>query len=201
MSTWSELLDRAEPEAHFVQLYGEDDQLLTRNVSRYLVEGLRRGDGLVVFATSGHFDAIMRQLEAECPGAPEAHRQGRLVFHDARATLDRFMVDGQPDHDKFLSVVGPVVNAVRARSQSGGLRAFGEMVGLLWTDGRQAAAARLDDLWNELLVGSGCSLFCAYPIDILDGESHVGGLDAVLRSHTHMYAGPSTMLSGPWAPR
>jgi hypothetical protein len=42
-----EILDQPQPEEHFVQLYGADDRVLTTNVSRYLVEGLRRGDGLL----------------------------------------------------------------------------------------------------------------------------------------------------------
>jgi hypothetical protein len=51
VTSWVELLTAAEPGEHVVQLYGGDDQRLTRNVSRYLAEGLRRGDGLVVIAT------------------------------------------------------------------------------------------------------------------------------------------------------
>jgi len=50
-----------------VQLYGDDDQLLTSDVSRYLGEGLRRGDGLVVIATSEHTHAIARHPVEEAP--------------------------------------------------------------------------------------------------------------------------------------
>jgi KaiC/GvpD/RAD55 family RecA-like ATPase len=201
MSSWSELLDRAEPEEHLVQLYGGDDQLLTRNVSRYLAEGLKRGDGLVVIATSEHAEAVLRQLGHASTQASPALRDGRLVILDARATLDRFMVDGQPDRDLFRSVVGSVLHNVHARSSSGRLRAFGEMVGLLWVDGQRAAAIRLEGYWNELLSGSSCSLYCAYPIDIFDGGPETAGLEAVLSTHTHMCAGPTTMLSSPRAAR
>jgi hypothetical protein len=201
MSSWSELLDRAEPEEHVVQLYGGDHQLLVRNVSRYLAEGLKRGDGLVVIATSEHAVAIVRQLTEESAEASQALRDGRLVVLDAQATLDRFMVDGQPDQDLFRAVVGSVLQGVRARSATGKMRAFGEMVGILWVDGEQAAATRLEKYWNELLIGSTFSLFCAYPIDIFDGASQTGGLEAVLCAHTHMYAGPRTMLSSPRATR
>ena len=48
MSSWAELLRQAEPRQHVVQLYGEDDQLLARNVSRYLGEGLAQADGCLV---------------------------------------------------------------------------------------------------------------------------------------------------------
>ena len=73
------------------------------------------------------------------------------------------------------------------------------MVGILWANGEQSAAIRLEEYWNELLAGSSVSLYCAYPIDLFNGSVHMDGIDAVLGAHTHMYAGPRTMLSGPRA--
>src|SRR5690348_13074612 len=104
MSSWNELLDRAKPEEHLVQLYGCDDQLLTRNVARFLREGLRRCDGLVVIATPEHADAVLRHLQAESADAAVALQDGRLVVLDARQTLDRFMVNGVPDEERFRQV-------------------------------------------------------------------------------------------------
>ena len=57
-----------------------------------------------------------------------------------------------------------------------------------------AAATRLEEYWNDLLRGTACSLFCAYPIDIYD-NGDTAGLDAVLGSHTHMSLGPNAMVS------
>jgi hypothetical protein len=201
MSSWSELLDRAEPGEHVVQLYGGDHQLLVRNVSRYLAEGLRRGDGLIVIATSEHAEPIVRQLKEESAETSRALCEGRLVVLDAQETLDRFMVNGQPDQHLFRTIVGSVLQEVRVRSATGKIRAFGEMVGILWMEGQQAAATLLEKYWNELLIGSTFSLFCGYPIDIFDGGSQTDGLEAVLCAHTHMYAGPRTMLSSPRALR
>ena len=196
MSSWSELLDHAAPEEHFVQLYGRNDQLLTQNVSRYLAEGMRRGDALVVVATPEHADAITRELALRGADAVAASRDGRLVVLDARDTLDRFLVDGQPDELLFRAVVGAVLAEAHRRSATGHVRAFGEMVGLLWVAGDRAAATRLEEYWNDLLRGAARSLFCAYPIDIYDNGDNAG-LDAVLGSHTHMSLGPNTMVSSP----
>ena len=196
MSSWSELLDRAAPEEHVVQLYGRNDQLLTRNVSRYLAEGLRRGDALVVIATREHADAITRALTLGGADAGSASRDDRLIVLDARETLDRFLVDGHPDEHLFRDVVGGVLAEAHRRSSTGHVRAFGEMVGLLWVEGERGAATRLEEYWNDLLRGSACSLFCAYPIDIYD-DGDTAGLDAVLGAHTHMSVGPNTMLSAP----
>lgn len=195
MSSWNDLLDEGRAGEHFVQLYGEDHQLLTRNVSRYLAEGLRRGDGLIVIASFDHAAAIRRHLGEACPEVPAALLDGRLLFLDARATLETFLVEGVLDRQRFEAVVGGVLREVLARSASGQVRAFGEMVALLWADGRTDAALLLEEYWNELLHGPPFSLFCAYPMDIFSPDADLGGVGAVLRAHSHMCVGPGTTLS------
>lgn len=195
MASWSELLDRAGVGEHLVHLYGDDDQLLARNVSRYLAGGLKRGDGLVVIATFEHAAAIRRHLREECPDVPAALRTGRLLFLDARATLERFSVGGELDRERFEQVVGGILSELRARSSTGQVRAFGEMVALLWAEGRPEAAIRLEGFWNDLLRDGEFSLFCAYPFDILSEDTGLEGVEAVVRAHTHMCAGPGITLS------
>jgi MEDS: MEthanogen/methylotroph, DcmR Sensory domain len=196
MSSWPELLTTAEPGDHVAQLYGEDDQQLARNVCRYLAEGLRRRDGLVVVATPDHTRAISRQLAAQAEAEViEAERDGLLAYYDARATLDRILLDGRPDAARFEEVVGGALRDARDRSASGQVRAFGEMVSLLWCEGRRDEAIRLEDYWNRVLAAYGCSLFCAYRIDLFREQLDVGALNGIVGAHTHLFAGPSTTLT------
>jgi hypothetical protein len=181
----AKLLDQPEPEEHYVQLYGKDDRALTHNVSHYLREGLRRGDGLLVIATVEHRGAMVRQLTDERTYA-KAVLEGRLVFLDAQATLNRFMLDGEPDQARFESVIGDALSGVRSRAVHTGIRAYGEMVGLLWMAGEFAAAIRLEELWNKLLKASDVCLFCSYPIDVFSPEFQAHSVDALMCSHTHL---------------
>lgn len=185
MTSCAELLDQPEPEGHFVQFYGSDDRLLTRNVTRFLAEGLRRGDGLLAIAAPEHSGSVARQLREE-RGYSKAVLEGRLVFLDAQGTLDRFMVDGQPDQDLFDRVIGEALKGVQARAGHMGIRAYGEMVGLLWKAGHKTAAARLEGFWNSLLRSRNISLFCGYPIDVFGEEFQVEMVDPLLCAHTHM---------------
>jgi len=185
MTQRAELLDQPEPEEHFVQLYGKDDRLLARNVSRYLSEGLRRGDGLLVIATAEHRGSMVRRLTGERTYT-RAVLEGRLVFLDAEATLNRFMVDGEPDQARFERIIGEALAGVRTRAVHSGIRAYGEMVGVLWKAGQFSAAVRLEEFWNELLQAGDVSLFCAYPIDVFSPEFQAASLDALLRAHTHV---------------
>jgi hypothetical protein len=185
MTPRAELLEHPLPEEHFVQLYGKDDRLLIRNVSRYLSEGLRRGDGLLVIATAEHRGTLVRHLSGE-RAYPKAVLEGRLVFLDAETTLNRFLVDCEPDQSRFEGIIGEAIRGVRARAGHNGVRAYGEMVGLLWKDGRFSAAVRLEELWNRLLESSDVSLFCSYPIDVFSPEFKASSVDALLCAHTHL---------------
>jgi DcmR-like sensory protein len=197
MASWGELLDQAKGGEHLVQLYGEDDRLLARHVSRYLAEGVRRGDGLMVIATPGHATAIRHQLDQGDPAVAAAVQSGRLLFLDARETLDRFLVNGEPDRARFEQVVGGLLRGVRARSSSGRVRAFGEMVALLWEAGRQDSATALEQYWNGLLDDGSFSLLCGYPLDLFSADADLASIEVVLREHSHLCAGPRTMLSRP----
>jgi MEDS: MEthanogen/methylotroph, DcmR Sensory domain len=188
MTSCAELLDRLEPEEHVVQLYGTDDRLLAQNVGRFLSEGMKRGDGLLVIATPEHRTSLTGELRNES-GYSRAVLEGRLVFLDAKSTLARFMVEGTPDSELFHAVVGDALRGVRARAVRSGVRAYGEMVGLLWQAGDHDAAIRLEELWNELLRSSDVSLFCAYPIDVLGPDFQSSKLDAIFCTHTHLLPG------------
>ncbi len=196
MASWAELLIRAEPGKHVVQLYGEDDGLLARNVSRYLAEGLRRGDGLVVIATPEHTSAIARHLVEDEPRAlGEAERTGRVRWLDARETLERLLTNGNPEEATFRSLLGATLTSVRGSSATGQVRAFGEMVSLLWEAGKRAEADRLEALWNDNLAKHDCSLYCAYRIDLFSRGELALDISPIVCSHDHLLAGAGTLLS------
>jgi hypothetical protein len=194
MTSCAQLLDQVDPEAHFVQLYGTDDRLLTRNVARFMAEGLRRGDGLLTIASPEHGGSVARRLRQE-GGYSKAVLEGRLVFLDAQTTLDRLLVDGQPDPALFESVIGDAIKEVQSRAGHTGVRAYGEMVGLLWKAGQVGAAASLEELWNSLLRSSNIRLFCAYPIDVFGEEFQVDRMDSLLCAHTHLLPVDDTLES------
>jgi hypothetical protein len=51
----------------------------------------------------------------------------------------------------------------RARQNEGRVRAFGEMVAVLWANGHNGATVRLEHLWHAFCQSEAFSLFCAYP--------------------------------------
>ena len=166
-------------------MYGDDPAPLVRTVGRYLADGLAAGEGAVVIATESHRDAFLDELLTLGVDPAAALAARRLVLLDAHDAMARFVVEGQPDRELFEAVVRPVLSGLRARCPAG-VRAYGEMVGVLWEAGRFAAAIRLEEFWNALLGEGGLDLFCAYPIDVCGEAFTPADIDAVLSSHTRV---------------
>ena len=92
---------------------------------------------------------------------PSERAQDRYIGLEAEQVLERFMVNGWPDDARFEQVIAGLIK--RARGEGRKVRAFGEMVALLWARGDQGATVRLEHLWNGLCQTDTFSLFCAYP--------------------------------------
>jgi hypothetical protein len=165
-------------------MYGADTRPLARNVAQYLGQGAERGDALLILASEDHCNEFLCELEALGADPDDLVRSGQLVILDAEETLASFIVDGTPDAELFDSKVGNVVRELRKRSPSGGIRAYGEMVGVLWSAGSFSAAMVLEHMWNQLLESTAFDLFCAYPIDIFGRNFHICDIDALTSSHT-----------------
>jgi hypothetical protein len=187
MSPWEKLLERPHSRGHVVQLYEPVDELwLTANVSRYVWEGLKRGDGALVVTTPMHRELFCEQLARLGADPQSAIRSGQLGFLDAWETLSRCLVGPQPDWEPFESVIGAAIGRRWPRKAGARVRVYGEMVGLLWKAGQFAAANRLEQLWNRLLAQSSFSLYCAYEIDIFGKDFYANSVNAILCAHTHV---------------
>lgn len=82
--------------------------------------------------------------------------------------------------------MGAAMARIRVAAPFARLRAFGEMVDILWAKRQFSAAVRVEQLWNRLLSRSSFSLYCAYAVDVFGKEFQIATLDRVLRSHTHI---------------
>ncbi|HLY03872.1 MAG TPA: MEDS domain-containing protein [Candidatus Cybelea sp.] len=159
---------------HLVQFYGGDDARLGRNVARFLSESLRGGGGALVIASPARRESIGRELASE-----------RVVYLDDKETLAKFLgSDGRPDPTLFDACVGALARELAEKY--GGFRAYGEMVGVLWSQRSFTAAIALEGLWNALIASVGFDLFCGYPIDVLGEEFQLACVHPLLDSHTRV---------------
>jgi len=101
---------------------------------------------------------------------------------DADETVAKLMNGNGLDDGRFKDVVGTVL--AQAASGGRGVRAFGEMVTLLWRQGDQQAALRVEELWNQLGSELSFSLLCAYPIGDFRGDRDLAAFSKICREHS-----------------
>lgn len=180
------------PCSHVVQLYGDDVLLLRQKVGQFIGEGLALGEPALVIAGPRNRDAFICQLSEDGHDPITAIRTGQLVLIDAATLLGQMMVGGKLAWEAFDLSAGAAVRALRISTGAPRMRAYGEMVGLLWQAGRAPDAAILEDFWNRLLAESDVSLFCGYPIDLMDPTLDADALQPLIDAHTHLVSsGPA----------
>ena len=168
---------------HFVQFY-ENDNSVVESVSGYIASGLSTGDTCIAITMRPHREAIENNLRERHIDLVSASASGRYVMLDASETLSRFMQEGMPDPSRFEQTVGQVI--ARAAENGAGVRAFGEMVATLWSEGNHNAAIRLEDLWNNLAKKHAFSLFCAYSMESFGGDALTGPFRTICSQHSHV---------------
>jgi PAS domain S-box-containing protein len=171
---------------HIVQFY-EDDGYLCDMVAGFLAAGLGAGEATCVIAAEERRAAIVEQLRAHDIDVAGARQHGRLHLFDARATLERFMVGGAPDSERFTSAVGDgILGAIRHHAAGKPVRVYGEMVDLLFRDGHADAALRIEELWNGIGARQPLSLLCAYDLSHFIRASDGDRFSAVCLAHGHV---------------
>jgi signal transduction histidine kinase/ActR/RegA family two-component response regulator len=170
---------------HSVQFY-EDEAFLHETVARYLGAGLIANEPIIVIATEPHQRNFRESLAAKGFDVERASAEGRLTFLDANATLGRFLVEGMPDWELFRARVGGIIDDRLACSERKRIRLYGEMVDVLWRDGRPQAAIRLEELWNELSRLQPFSLLCAYRMGNFFKEAHGEAFARICKTHDHV---------------
>ena len=167
---------------HAVRFY-ENAAALSRIVAEFLGEGLAQGCPALLIGTLDHRAAIEAALSARGFDVARLRETGELTVADADAILRKFMREGMPDRTVFGSVMAQVLDDIAARCGSGTIRAYGEMVDVLWRAGRSVAAVKLEMLWNELARTHDFSLLCGYSMGNFYKSASI---DEICDHHTHV---------------
>jgi hypothetical protein len=153
---WGEIA----PCEHIAQFYEHDGMLLDA-LEGFIRGGLKAGDSAIVIATAEHLEALEQRIYDSGVDVAKARMKDQYIAMEAGEALSRFMAKGWPDDKLFANFVTELIT--RARANNRRVRAFGEMVALLWARGDQAATIRLEYLWHQICKSQAFSLFCAYP--------------------------------------
>ena len=163
--------------SHSVQFY-ESDEYLHDLVANFVAEGLQSGEPAVIIATEAHRNGFASHLRMM--GIDPDHT--RITMLDARATLEQFMDGDTPNADRFRTVIGGVLEENGGETNTR-IRAYGEMVDLLWRDGNPRAAVQLEELWNGLAGLYTFTLLCAYPMSNFTSEADSAMFERICSTH------------------
>jgi hypothetical protein len=178
-------------EDHVVQFYERVSELVD-NVVPFLAGGIHDDEAVVVIATRAHRQAFLAGLRTAGIDLAAARAKNQLTVLDATRTMAQFVRDGHPDPTDFDRVIGGVVREASAGGRR--IRAYGEMVALLWERGFVGGAVELEDLWNRLGADIDLSLFCAYPSTVLTDERAERAIGEVCGMHARLVDASPTMV-------
>jgi hypothetical protein len=151
------------PCEHVVQIYA-DDRIFLDGLEGFVANGLHKGEAAIVIATATHLHGLEKRLRDNGVDVDRARAERRFVSRLAEDVLAQFMVKDWPDETRFLATMEQLVAMARGEERRG-VRAFGEMVAILWSRGNHAATLHLELLWSGVGAAGKIPLFCAYPRD------------------------------------
>ena len=153
---WGEIA----PCEHLVQIYADRGVFLD-SLEGFVAGGLLAKEGVIVIATRAHLIALDHRLSARGLDVSAARERDQYIPLDATEALSKFLIKGWPDEELFERFVTEMIG--RAGRDGRRVRAFGEMVAVLWARGQSGATIQLEHLWHRFCQTKAFSLFCAYP--------------------------------------
>lgn len=173
------LCNPIKPCEHIVHFY-EDDTVFLNALESFVLRGLMDREAIIVIALPSHRTSLEFRLASHGLNLAKLTATEQLVMLDAEETLGAFMADGLPSEPRFQQVVGKWISRLRAGHRQ--VRAFGEMVGILWGQGNREATLRLEEIWHRFCERHGLVLYCAYRGADFAGESEARHLIAARHS-------------------
>ena len=152
---WGEMA----PCDHLVQIY-EDDEIFVHALTGFTENGFQNGDSVIIIATDSHLSLLEKQLNQNHDLAA-LKLSGRFIPVNAEDALSSFVIDDIVDEALFRKFVNGLITISRQNNHK--VRAFGELVAVLWGQGNRQATYKLESLWDEFCKSDLICLFCAYP--------------------------------------
>jgi hypothetical protein len=167
---------------HAVRFYDHKESLY-KVVAEFLGEGLVKAQPALVIGTPEHRAGIASALRVRHLDAERLQADGDLLMLDAHETLATFMVGGVPNADLFDIGVMKSIEDLRRGRKDCAIRAYGEMVDVLWQTEQFLAAVHLELLWIKLARALKFSLLCGYAM----GKVHTDtSIRDIYHQHTHI---------------
>ena len=186
---WGEIA----PCDHLVQIY-ENDETFLDILEGFVSTGFLAKESVIIIATPEHIVALNKRLLQRGFDLEALMVTDMYFALDAHEMLSKIIRNNWPDEAAFIEIVATLIQ--RARKAGSKVRAFGEMVAILWSQGMNGATVRLESLWNKLHEQKDFTLYCAYPKSGFTQSAH-HSLNTICQAHSRVIdgrTGPATEI-------
>lgn len=182
-NSWQALLAQPEMGNHIVQIC-QNEIFLVETVTHYIRTGLNNNEAVIVITTPARRKAMIASMGPDGDRILDQKNQGQLRFFDAEILLSSFMIDGMPEWEPFFKHMGQIIQVMQLNHKK--IRAYGDMVNILWQNKQHDAAILLEKFWNDLSELEDFSLLCTYSMDNLNPNAYDGSLARICQCHSHL---------------
>ncbi|SFD97074.1 MEDS domain-containing protein [Nitrosomonas sp. Nm166] len=169
--------------SHIVQIC-QNEISQVEILTQYIQEGLLNDEAVIVIAKTALRKAVLSKLDTLGFNMQALKNKDQVKFFDAEFLLSDLLLNGVLEEEAFQKFVALPVQA--AKLKYGKVRAFGEMVDVLWQNGRHDSAVQLEGLWSDLCKKEELNLLCTYLLTSLDPNSYDQSLEHICKCHTHL---------------
>jgi len=172
---------------HVVQLY-DNDVIFIDTLTGFVESAIRSNENAVIIATDRHLTALEAKLESRGHKIDTLIVENRFIPVSAEETLHEFFINGKLDESRFMKVISGLLQHAKGNQKK--VRAFGEMVAILWAQGNKEATVQLEHFWTKLAKQDPFCVYCAYSKEILTSDE-----ETVCGCHTRVISGSERQLN------
>ena len=172
---------------HVLQIY-ENDGVFLDALTGFVAGIIHLDETAVVIATNAHLNALENRLQSYRIDVEELISNNKFIPLSAEDTLSELIVDNRPDERALKKMISELFDGHKK------IRAFGEMVAILWMQGNKEAAVELENLWNKVCGNYHLSLFCAYPKSSFK-DNEINSVKIMCETHTKIISGSKKQLT------
>ena len=134
------------------------------SVCDFATTGLELGDSVLLAVTNKHAARIRREL------LQRGYKAGlaETTFLDAEDLAKELLGARGVRAAAYERLIVSEVAALAARAKTRRVRAFGEIVDVLWKQGREDDALALERRWHETSAAQPLRLLCGYRLSLMD---------------------------------
>lgn len=169
------------PQNHICEFYTSAETRI-KSLCNFIVPGLIKDEAVVVIATFENLLMLKNMLILYAIDVDEVVNSGQLILLNAHKTLEKFIRNDHIDYMLFFNLMTGMLDELKEKFV--GIRAYGEMVDVLYATKNLEITVELEQLWTDLSLEYHFSLLCGYTAENFRGKhSHI---KKICSTHTHL---------------